>query len=225
MYTAVLIEPRKHMAIEFCLKNLLDNLNFDWNILILHGNLNKEYINTILLNFTEHMNRITLKNLEVDSLSSDEYNRLLVSSDFYKLIPTETFLITQTDSMINPLNKKTVYDFIEYDYVGAPWHLPLMPTVYGKVGNGGFSLRKKSKMLKVISECEYKNGQAEDVYFSLSGLLHIPSFNSASKFSCESMFDPKSFGMHQLWRFAQIDSKLNKLIPGIYELSRLQFCE
>ena len=44
IYTAVIIEPRKHKALYFVLKNYLENLDSSWNILILHGNLNKEYI-------------------------------------------------------------------------------------------------------------------------------------------------------------------------------------
>ena len=54
-----------------------------------------------------------------------------------------------------------IEDFLKYDYVGAPWiHLPNM-----NGGNGGFSLRKKSKMLEIISKNKYNN-ENEDVYFS-----------------------------------------------------------
>ena len=47
-YTAVIIEPRKHKALQFVLKNFLENLDINWNIIIFHGNLNKEYIENII---------------------------------------------------------------------------------------------------------------------------------------------------------------------------------
>ena len=43
-YTAIIIEPRKHKALSFVLNNVLNNLNDSWNIIVFHGNLNKEYI-------------------------------------------------------------------------------------------------------------------------------------------------------------------------------------
>ena len=47
-------------------------------------------------------------------------------------------------------NKDIINDFLEYDYVGAPWII----TAYtftkncSYIGNGGFSLRRKSKIAK-----------------------------------------------------------------------------
>ena len=37
MYTAIIIEPRKHKAIKFVLKNAYDNLSNEWNIIIFVG--------------------------------------------------------------------------------------------------------------------------------------------------------------------------------------------
>jgi hypothetical protein len=47
-YTAIIIEPRKHRALEFVLNNFLENLNDDWNIIIYHGNNNIEYLQNII---------------------------------------------------------------------------------------------------------------------------------------------------------------------------------
>jgi hypothetical protein len=44
--------------------------------------------------------------------------------------------------------------WLKYDYVGAPWGLPRIKPknyLYGKVGNGGLSLRKKEAMLRYES--------------------------------------------------------------------------
>ena len=92
---------------------------------------------------------------------------------FYDNIPTETFLIFQTDSIILRENKDKIYDFIKYDYVGAPW--PKTMDILGKmeVGNGGLSLRKKSKMVELLQYKEkgiandglYGKYVAEDQFF------------------------------------------------------------
>jgi hypothetical protein len=77
------------------------------------------------------------------------YNNLLKNINLYEIIPTENFLIFQTDTLINPKYKDLIYEFINYDYVGAPW------IINNQVGNGGLSLRKKSKMIDIIKNKKY----------------------------------------------------------------------
>jgi hypothetical protein len=57
------------------------------------------------------------------------YSELLCSVEFWEAIPTENILIFQEDSMICSKSQRSLLDFLEYDYIGAPW-----PT--GRVGNG-----------------------------------------------------------------------------------------
>jgi hypothetical protein len=124
-YTAIIIEPRKHKALSFVLKNILENLNSEWNIIIFHGNLNKDYVENIInTQLQQYKKRISLKSLEKDNLSIEDYNTLLKTKKFYENIPTDIFLLFQTDSMIIPANKDKINDFLQYDYVGAPsWSL------------------------------------------------------------------------------------------------------
>jgi hypothetical protein len=162
MYTACIVEPRKHSALSYVLHNFVDNLSTEWNFIIFHGNKNIEYLNDIFITFSEeNKERMTFINLNVDNLTNLSYSKLLKTKEFYEYIPTETFLIFQTDTIILPQNKELIYDFLEYDYVGAPWPLKHVSTyVPGKslirlntehlIGNGGLSLRKKSKMLSII---------------------------------------------------------------------------
>jgi hypothetical protein len=141
-YTAVIIEPRKHKALEYVLNNFLENLNDDWNVLILHGNLNEEFVDNIINNLSKYKSRITKHNLKVDNLNISQYNKILTSLDFYNLIPTETLLVFQTDTIICSKYKDNINKFLKYDYVGAPWR-----DANGEVGNGGLALRKKSKSM------------------------------------------------------------------------------
>jgi len=136
-YTAVIVEPRKHCALSLVVNNFLTHLPArEWKILVMHGISNKTFIekNVLVLDPL----RIELHEMSCENLTIDEYNSLLSSREFYERIPTETMLIFQTDALI--VNPSRLREFLEYDYVGAPWR-------NGAVGNGGLSLRKKSKML------------------------------------------------------------------------------
>lgn len=208
-YTAIIIEPRLHKALEYVLENFMENLSNNWDFIIFHGNLNKNYIIDILnSNFLlkENINRIKLINLNINNLTIKDYNDLLVSKNLYKNIPTEIFLIFQTDSIICKKNKDLINYFLKYDYIGAPWKDKT-------VGNGGLSLRRKSKMLEIIDNCPYTN-QPEDVYFGKACpeiFRNIPSFENAKEFSVETVYNDKSFGVHKPWVHLKRDSYINKV--------------
>jgi hypothetical protein len=221
-YTAIIIEPRKHRALEFVLRNALDNLDLRWSVQIFHGTENEEWLKQILeKSFQKDLPRISLKNLGVSNLkTSQEYNKLLTSREFTEAIPTETFLIFQTDSMINPAHKNLIEKFIDYDYVGAPWKSII------SVGNGGFSLRKRSTMLKIIEKYNRPNEMYEDVFFSIGCFrlrAHVPSLEIAKEFSIETIYNPYSFGIHRAWAYhPDKKSELCNQCEGLETLIQLQ---
>lgn len=208
-YTAIIIEPRKHKALEFVLNNFANNLSKEWNIIVFHGTENKEYVENII----NKLNRnIQMEDLNVKNLTITEYNKLLTTKSFYDKIPTEIFLIFQTDTIINKDHQNIIDEFIEYDYVGAPWR-------DGNVGNGGLSLRRKSKMLEILDKCKYNN-ENEDIYFSMSCpnvKKNVPNSDKAKEFSVETVYHDKSFGFHKPWlhinnqQYEILESKYNDL--------------
>lgn len=222
-YTAIIIEPRKHKALEYVLKNFYDNLDKDkWNFIIFHGNLNKDYIENIIKK--NNFNNMNMISLNKDNLSIGEYNKLLTSKEFYNNIPNETFLIFQTDSLINPKNKDKINNFLNYDYVGAPWN-------WNKhVGNGGLSLRKKTKMLEIIDKFTYDPKDPEDAYFNgyeldlNKILLNKPSYEEAQLFSSETVWNPNSFGIHSPWKYNDLNI-IKKDFPELETLYNLQGSE
>lgn len=218
MYTGIIIEPRKHKALYFVLNNFLENLSNSWKIIIFHGNKNEDYIKKIINNkLIKFKNRITLINLKVDNLTIKEYSNLLKTKDFYKNIPTETFLVFQTDSMIIKKHRNLLNRFLKYDYVGAPCTTKDYKTY---IGNGGLSLRKKSKMLEVINK-KGNNNEIEDIYFSNS-FVNKPSIEEAKLFSVEQRFSEKAFGCHKPWNreFSSLYFKLNKEVEELYKLNQ-----
>jgi hypothetical protein len=143
-YTAVIIEPREHPALEYVLKNFNDNLSNEWQFVVFHGNKNVEYTKNIC-NKIFLPDRIKMVNLGIDNLTISDYSGLFYKPILYNNIPTEIFLIFQTDTAICSKHKELINKFLSYDYVGAPW-----PD--GNVGNGGVSLRKKSQMVEIVEK-------------------------------------------------------------------------
>lgn len=199
-YTAVIIEPREHKAFEYVLRNFFENLSDDWGFVIFHGRRNKEYITNILSNNLEnYKNRVyRILQLDVDNLNGTTYSSICKSSAFYKCIDTEIILIFQTDTIILKENRQYINNFLGYDYVGAPW-------IDGVVGNGGLSLRRKSKMIEVCEKVpsNYVNHNHEDIYFAYQDIvpLNKPIFKEAQTFSVETVFHEKSFGIHACWKY------------------------
>ena len=214
IYTALIVEPRKHKALEFVLNNFLDNLDNNWNIVLLHGIDNKDFVKKIIQKMDDSKKtRITPVNINVNNLTVAQYSELFYNPSFYNYIPTETFLIFQTDSIILKQNKDKINNFLKYDYVGAPW--PKTMGILGKmeVGNGGLSLRKKSKMLELLKyksrgidhdiNSIYGKYIAEDQFFCGYHIKEVniskPTFNDAKNFSVECIFYSYPFGIHKPW--------------------------
>jgi len=224
MYTAIIVEPRKYKSMEFVLRNFLENLDERWSFMIFHGIDNKIWLENIIdTHFIKDKYRIKCVNMNVSNITWDQYNSLIATASFIEQIPTETFLIFQTDTMICPKEKNLIYEFINYDYVGAPW-----PESYLKescnVGNGGLSLRKKSKMLEIIRNVHYPDKMAEDLYFcgvNHNIPLYKPTWEKSKMFSIESIYSSRSFGLHKAWIHIPVEH-LESEFPGINILKDLQ---
>jgi hypothetical protein len=215
-FTAVIVEPRRHSALAFVLKNMELSLPDGWKILIFHGNTNGEFVQEIIDDMEFPSRFLKPISLDVDNLTIAQYNSMLMSSAFYKCIPTETMLIFQTDTMI--LEPTYLNAFLSYDYVGAPWKS-------GGVGNGGLSVRKKTKML-TITQTVMPFQSNEDVYFAFQTIVPLfkPSFQEAQKFAVETVFYEQPFGIHAPWKYLN-EHEMGVLLekyPAIQQLMDLQ---
>jgi hypothetical protein len=117
---------------------------------------------------------------------------------------------------------------MNYDYVGAPfnrdapWRKSLPMTDEYDVGNGGLSLRRKSKMLEILNNKVKKSN--EDTYFSYYQPLNKPPTKLAQEFSIEGTFYEKPFCIHKCWKYIskeQLDILIN-MYPDIQKLINLQ---
>lgn len=210
---AVLIEYRKFPHIEFILCNNINKLGSNWSYSVVCGNLNYEYILNIVQNISPNIKVIKTN---YDNLNQSTYSKFMASVEFWNLFVGEKILIYQEDSIIF---KSNIDDFIEWDYIGAPW--PKNQNDNSNcVGNGGFSLRTKQCMIDVINKISLEDtifesstsnymkncGMVlgpEDVYFSLNMLRYnigkVADWDTAYNFSSESFANSNSLGGHNFW--------------------------
>jgi hypothetical protein len=186
-YETVLIEFRELIHLEFLIKNAILKIGNKWSFTIVCGNLNYDY----LLKIIDNMNIKVIK-LNIDNMDIENYNKLLCSKQFWNLFTGDKILIYQEDTFIF---KSNLMDFIEWDYIGAPW---VNNKDSLKVGNGGFSLRSKKTMLDIVDNIPNIDYIAEDVYFSknIDKYGNLSDFISALKFSSEYLCNNNSFGSH-----------------------------
>lgn len=86
-----------------------------------------------------------------------EYSRFMLT-DFQEYFETEHVLLIQWDGFVLD-GQLWQHEFLEFDYIGAPWpHLPEP----ANVGNGGFSLRSK-RLLRALSDPDFVHGGPEDL--------------------------------------------------------------
>lgn len=220
-YTAVIVEPRCHKALGFVLENFFQNLSDEWSFIIFHGTENDGFCRDVVKDLNSYNRVVKYVNLYQSNLTLLQYNLLLTNVMFYNHIETETFLVFQTDSMI--LNKEQINEFLEYDYVGAPW------AETGLVGNGGLSLRRKSKMVEIIhAKSSYINTiYNEDGFFCHAQHnvpMRVPTFNEATRFSVETVFHDTPFGIHKPWLYLSVDQLIILVTkyPDILKLMELQ---
>lgn len=78
------------------------------------------------------------------------YNKLCLSVRFYKRFNSYKYmLIYQLDAYI--FNDRLDYWCSQgYDYVGAPWSELKCNSIFGLVGNGGFSLRRNKTFIRIL---------------------------------------------------------------------------
>jgi len=206
IYNAIMVEPRIHKAYGAVLNCFLTKLSIEWNIILGVGNKNYGWVQELIQSapFNEHKSRIKIVHMDVDNLNAQTYTNIFIDANFYSYIPTEVFLVFQCDTWICATNPSEINQFLQYDYVGAPW-----PHHNNMVGNGGLSLRRKSAMLRIIREFPFKPHSdltgyetPEDVYFAegcLALRLNVPNWVMADKFSNENRICEHSWGVHQPW--------------------------
>lgn len=208
---AVIIEPRPHSHLSYVIRNVMHFLDESWGLCIVHGTENRKFVERLADGWGE----VLLIDCGMADLPGHAYSDYRCTSAFWEQIPAEILLTFETDSI---LRRPGIDAFLEYDYVGAPWLWALADcTAPGPVGNGGLSLRRKTAMLRILSEHEHEAGTAEDVFFSrwlYRDNYHLPSMERASHFSTEGILQPDCLGFHKAWLYHS-EKEFKQLLDGI----------
>ncbi len=210
---AVIVEFREFPHIEFIIRNNILKLGEDWSMTIVCGKLNYTFINSMTKKISPY---IKIIKLDIENIVPSEYSLLLTKKDFWTQFKGSKILIFQEDSLIF---RNNIDKFLYYDYIGAPWPLDTNSNK-SRVGNGGFSLRTKRIMEKIIDSIGLNETMLntdtidymkrtesfippEDVYFSKNmedlNVGRLAPFPIAKLFSQESIFSEDCVGGHNFW--------------------------
>jgi hypothetical protein len=208
---AVIVETRSHPHLSYVMRNVMHFLDPSWGLCVVHGSENREYVESIVSGWGE----VLLIDSGIGALTPERYNDFVCCESFWRQVPSETILMFQSDSI---LRRSGIDEFLDLDYVGAPWMHALVGNAgCGPVGNGGLSLRKKSAMLDILANHEHEPGLTEDQYFS-RWLYHdgyrVPSLEAAALFSTETIYQPESLGLHKAWPY-HFERPFLELLDGI----------
>ena len=207
----VLIEFRPMRHLEFLLRNTIVKLP-TWNHTVICGNRNFRMMSGICRRIDRAASgTINIIKLDIENLTPSGYSQLLMTKQFWHNLTGEKILLYQEDTV---LFHGRIQPFMEYDYIGAPWPPHQDDNSYG-VGNGGFSLRSKSKLTKCLEEVpvsslklgrwtvDYMNNTnstfvPEDVFFSKAmidrGIGRVASREVAMSFSQETQKSCFAYG-------------------------------
>jgi hypothetical protein len=215
-HIAVLVEFRAADLIVAVVHNVNQHIPSTWPIQIFHGKENENFIRNSTLAPFIASGKILLSLME-EVYGKSRTNELLTSPKFWERVRGEKILFFQIDSAMCSNSPHKITDFLQYDYIGAPWDSSWFPfNKQYRVGNGGFSLRTRSKILALLALIPYNRKMPEDVWYAEN--MHrvngsIPSIEIAMTFAVESVYYERPVGVHHFPWSCQFRTDLAKTCP------------
>ncbi len=177
---ALLIENRSFPILAPLLLHFMSVVPPDWRFRFMGSLESVEYVNSSrAIRQAVDAGKLDLTYIpsNMSTGSQEEISRFLTNLWLYETVlqPAEWLLVFQTDSMLCANSRQSLNNWLNYDWVGAPWN----PA--GRFGgNGGLSLRRVSKIIKVLQNQEREdNSEPEDVWLT-DRLGHIPGAKLAN---------------------------------------------
>ncbi|PQE11509.1 hypothetical protein CJF31_00011068 [Rutstroemia sp. NJR-2017a BVV2] len=201
---AFMVETRSLPHLPLQLSHMASIIPPEWTFKFMGSNASIDY----LLSFPHLRDLAASKKLTLLGLpprwsvsSRESISQMFTDPALYELLaPAEHLLVFQPDSIFCTKSRKTLNDFLKYDWVGAPWSAT---SKYG--GNGGLSLRRVSSILQVLKKeaRTAHHGELEDLWLSnrLAKLQGATMANAtvSKSFSVESQWDEAPLGFHIGW--------------------------
>jgi hypothetical protein len=177
---ALLIENRINPILAPLMLHFISVVPPDWRFRFMGSQGSVEYLNKSMA-IREHVAAgkldLTYIPANMSTSSQEEISRFLTNLWLYEVVlqPAEWLLVFQTDSILCANSRQTLNDYLEFDWVGAPWN------PHGRFGgNGGLSLRRVSAIIDILRNQERVPGSdPEDVWLT-ERLGHRPGSKLAN---------------------------------------------
>jgi len=130
-------------------------------------------------------------------------NEIWYSLNVLRAIPTQYYLIFQSDGMLcRHLTSEVVQELRKYDYIGAPWAYLSEKSFDGAGGNGGFSFRNRDLMIQILEPVKGQQIEQNEDHFFSEQVLYIggklPPLDFAKAFSVETFPFDNPLGFHAI---------------------------
>jgi hypothetical protein len=156
---AVIIDPRFDDYMEMVIRNFMHFMNpLGWNLLIssysgYESIIKEKFPNCIFFPISDNLIYYDSENKPNMHVSS--YNDILLSIDFWNLIPGKYITIFQKDCIMFRMFPD--YFYTNYEYSGANFYNEKYTSFnYGGI-NGGFSIRNRDTMIECLQKVTWEN--------------------------------------------------------------------
>ncbi|KAH8798963.1 hypothetical protein F5882DRAFT_319344 [Hyaloscypha sp. PMI_1271] len=177
---ALLIENRVNPILAPLMIHFMSVVPPDWRFRFMGSLESVEFLNTsraIRNHVASGKLDLTYIPANMTTASQEEISRFLTTLWLYETVlqPAEWLLVFQTDSMLCANSRQSLNNWLDYDWVGAPWN----PS--GRFGgNGGLSLRRVSRIIEILRyQTRLPDTEPEDVWLT-DRLGHRPGAKLAN---------------------------------------------
>jgi hypothetical protein len=177
---ALLIENRPNPILAPLMLHFMSVVPPDWRFRFMGS---PESVNSINASYAIR-NQVSIGKLDLTYIpdnmttgSQEEISRFLTNLWVYEQVlqPAEWLLVFQTDSILCANSKQSLNNWLEYDWVGAPWN----PS--GRFGgNGGLSLRRVSAIVDILRNQVRKEFDGPEDVWLTERLGHRPGAHLAN---------------------------------------------
>lgn len=158
---AVIIDPRFDDDMEIVIRNFMYFMNpLGWNLLIssysgYENEIKSKFPNCIFIPISNNL--IYFDNENKPNIYVNTYNDILLSLDFWNLMPGKYVTIFQKDCIMFRMFPDYFYQ--QFDFCGANYYNEKYTSFYYGGINGGFSIRNRNTMIECLQKVTW-----DDIY-------------------------------------------------------------
>ncbi|KAL7746987.1 hypothetical protein RI367_007699 [Sorochytrium milnesiophthora] len=199
---AMIIETRPQPQLLPVILYFMSVLRDDWPFLVYHTAANAHLLRTPAAQHHIRSGKLQVQLLppNVRYSNYDEVSAFLTNKALWEGFAAENILFFQADAILCANSDADIEDYLHFDWIGAPWP-DWHEDSQTRGGNGGLSLRRRSRMLRVLEKFQWTPGVAEDVFYSKAlasfSDANLPTHAQSAKFSHQMVPSDRPIGIHK----------------------------